>query len=90
LSFACEGAHFSLFPSLCAKIFGNVGGGLIFPYCFLSIPFSAKAITAIFEKLGPKVFYVTDALAIVNMVLLYSFNNTPMVAEKKRSSDDLD
>jgi len=41
LSFLCEGGHFSMFPTVAAKIFGIQYGGQIYTIMFFFIAFSS-------------------------------------------------
>lgn len=79
LSFACEGAHFSLFPSLCSRVFGKVNGGLIFTLMFLGCPAGANVITIIYQKVGESIFYIVAGVSVLNIVLIFLYDETPMI-----------
>lgn len=79
MSFACEGAHFSLFPSLCTRVFGKVNGGLIFTFMFLGSPAGANVITIIYQKVGESIFIIVAGVSVLNIVLLFLYDETPMI-----------
>ena len=76
---ACEGGHFTMFPTLCVEIFGIQNGGQIYTFLFFFIPFSA--ITGfILNEFGKKfissqiVYFIAGGLTCLNFVLLYFFD----------------
>ena len=76
ISLACGGAHFSLFPALCAKVFGKVNGGLIFTFIFIAGPLSGNVIVFVYKSLETPttIFYVLIGTTVFNMILLFFFD----------------
>lgn len=86
LSLACEGAHFSLFPSLCSRTFGVANGGLIFTFIFFAIPISANGIVAVYKNLGKNnadIFIIIGVITVLNLVIVFFFDQTPLIDESK-------
>ena len=42
-SFLCEGGHFSMFPTVSARVFGIKSGGQIFTIIFFAVPIASTA-----------------------------------------------
>ena len=78
---ACEGAHFSLFPSLCSRVYGKENGGQIFTFVFLSAPAAANASDAFYHLLGDKIFILLSSITAFNFVILFFFNEKPLLTE---------
>lgn len=96
VSFTCLGGHFSLFPSLSAKVFGPRSGGLV--YSFL---FSAFATTTIINWLLSKqssngniqykvLFYILGGTAIGALALAVIFKETSVVKKEAIPKDVVD
>lgn len=81
-SLACSGSHFSLFPALCGKVFGKVNGGLIFTFLFFAIPLSGNLIIYVYDVINPtsNIFYILAGTTAFNIILLYFFEPTPLLA----------
>ena len=85
IGFTCLGGHFSLFPSLCAKIFGPRSGGKI--YSILFTAFAAATITNyILSRQSSKghigyttLFYILAWMAVAAFVLALFFNESSIV-----------
>ena len=80
LSYFCDGANFSCFPALSAKMFGAKNGATIFTICFIAVPLSStlSLILVDLKSVIPEVaiFYVGAALTGVNMILIYFFDES--------------
>lgn len=87
LSYFCEGAHFSMFPVVAAKVFGIKNGGTIFTIIYFAVPITAtiSLILSTYVNGIPKwaVYIVGAALTFINLILLYLFDETPMKNEPK-------
>ena len=69
-----------MFPTAAVNLFGIVNGGFVYSLMYIVIPISALLSFAIVQ-LGldyPVVFYIGAALTLINFVLLYFLDETPM------------
>jgi len=58
-------------------------GGLIFTFMFLSIPASANVTILIYKAYNVKVFYFLTGATLVNIVLIFLFDQTPLIVQSK-------
>lgn len=82
-SFLVEGSHFSMFPTVTVKLFGIKSGGQIFTFIFFSVPIASTAsflLVNFGQDAFPQwlVFACSALFTIVNMILLYNFDETPI------------
>lgn len=98
LVFTCEGGHFSMYPTLSAKVFGIQYGGQIMTILFLIIPVSTWASFAaqqIQKKFFAKdksdltngyhvIFYIAAALTAINLLLLFFLDDQEMLSKSTK------
>ena len=83
VSFLCEGAHFSQFPAITSKIFGQQNGGEIFTIIFLVIP-ASSALSYLMNVFGKEsihpatIFWISSIFSLANIVLLYFLDERPI------------
>lgn len=85
LSFLCEGGHFSMFPTVTAKIFGIQFGGQIFTMMFFFISLSSTSgfLLANYVKQidHQTMFYIAGGLTLLNIILLFFLEESEMVSK---------
>ena len=80
LSFFCLGGHYSCFPAAAVRIFGLENGGQIYTVITYVLPLAAMSTFAV-VKSGisfQNVFRIASVLTLINMILLYFFDETEM------------
>ena len=94
LSYLCLGAQFSIFPTACAYIFGMKSGGQI--YSFMFTAFGLSSLSGFFvakfalKSIGYETFFFLAAfLTLCSLVLLYFFNDQPILTEKNDFIEDM-
>ena len=82
-SYMFVGGHFSCYPLMIAKIFGLTNGGQITSIAFLMLPVSSLSSFALvfFESKPTMIYIVGAALTLLNLVILYNFDDSPMKRE---------
>ena len=93
LTFLCEGAHFSIFPVTAVKIFGIQNGGKIFTIMFFAVPLSSNfgllMVKVVQQYIGPaNIFRVAGCMSLINFVLLYYFDESPIVKSEMQKLKD--
>jgi len=85
ISFATLGGHFSIFPTLCAKIYGPTMGGKIYAIIFTSFA-TATLMNWILSKQTSKknieynvLFYILASMSVLAFIMAIFFNETTKV-----------
>lgn len=85
LSFLCEGGHFSMFPTVTAKIFGIQFGGQIFTIMFFFISLSSTTgfvLVNYVKQIDHQImFYIAGGLTFLNIVLLFFLDESEMLSK---------
>lgn len=85
-SFLAEGGHFSIFPAVCAKVFGNKNGGQICSILFWFASLSALSgfiLLQVQKEVNYQlVFYIALGMTVFNCVTLFFFDESPMQKTK--------
>lgn len=88
LSFTCEGGHFSMYPTVTAKIFGIQFGGQIFTIMFFAISVSSTVGFIVAHNIDDSqldvVFYISAGLTLINIVLLYFLDEHEMLSKSTK------
>jgi MFS transporter, OFA family, oxalate/formate antiporter len=89
ISFACLGGHFSIFPTVCSKIYGPTMGGKIYAVIFTSFA-TATLLNWVLSKLTSKhkieydtLFYILASLAVVALIMAIFFKEKSKVIRKE-------
>ena len=88
LAFLCEGGHFSLFSVAGVTIFGVENGALINTFVNWSTPmtslFGLFMINYCQQYIGTSnIFNIASGLTVINLVILYFFDDRPKVIKTK-------
>ena len=87
-SFLCEGGHFSMFPTVSARVFGIRSGGLIGAFVMFAVPVASTTSFIIENYYGDDIphwaiFACSAVLTVINIALLYFFDDRPILTAKE-------
>ena len=90
MSYLCLGGHFSMFPTVGARVFGIKYGGQIFTLIFMAIPIASTLsfimVQYVKEGNAPEyICWVGCILTLLNMFLLWKFDDSPIIRKKSMS-----
>lgn len=84
LSFAWLGGHFSIYPTLCAKIYGPSMGGKMYSIFFAGFS-TATLLNWILSKESSKVIYILASMSVLAFIFALFLNVSSKVKTKSQS-----
>jgi MFS family permease len=101
LSYFFYGGHYSIFPTVTAKLYGPVTGAKIYPIIFSGFAFSTIIGVVLAKVVIPKladrgagayhpIFFIQGALTIVSIVLCYFLDERPQKTLSKADYDNFE
>lgn len=89
IAFLCNGGQFSMFPAITVKVFGLQNGGKICTFMSFATPASSNfglfMVSAFQDSIGVEnIFRFAGLCTVFAMILLYYFDEEPMVPNRKQ------